>query len=154
MTAWPLVLLLPLLAAVAVADLRMLRIPNILPLASLGLFLLTSLVAPPDDTALRLLVAAATLVLGTTAFAFRLLGGGDVKMLAALMLFVPVASLLLFLNILALSLLAGMALVLTLRRMVPAGGWRGLSETRGFPAGVSIAMAGGGHCAALLALGG
>ena len=75
-------------------------------------------------------------------------------MLAALMLFIPAGSLVLFLNIFAASLLVGIAMVLGLRRVVTApGGWRGLSEPRGFPAGVAIALAGWAHFAALWSIG-
>lgn len=151
MTVFPLMLVLPLLAAAAVTDLRLLRIPNVLPAAVVTVFVLVVLLSPPPDLSARLAIAAATFAVGFLAFTFRLVGGGDVKMLAALMLFIPAASALLFANIFAASLLVGVGLLGALRRIdVPAvHGWRGLSEPRKFPMGISIAMAGFAHCAAL-----
>ncbi len=154
MTILPLLMILPVLAIAAVSDLRQLRIPNVLPIILVSVFALTSLVAAPPDLMPRVAVAATALAIGLLAFALRLVGGGDVKLLAALMLFIPVGSVLLFANIFAVSLLFGVALLLGLRRVLSArpDGWKGLARTKKFPMGISIAFAGFAHCAALYSL--
>jgi prepilin peptidase CpaA len=153
----PLLLLGPVLLAAGYCDLRYMKIPNILPIASIGLFVLLMWFFVPLDSALRrVALAALFLVLGFVAFALRTVGGGDVKMLAALQLFVPPATISLFMLEFAAALLAGIALVHALR-IAPLGskaGWKALQPGANFPMGVSIAMAGLAHPVALAALSG
>lgn len=140
----PLILLAPVLLAVGYFDLRYMRIPNALSLVALAIFALCTALAPPDDLLFRLGAAAAVFALGFVAFALGLLGGGDVKILACLVLFVPVAGLAHFAQHFALALSLGITVLLALRR-VPAlqrSDWRGFSERRGFPMGIAIALAG------------
>lgn len=140
----PLILLAPVLLAVGYFDLRYMRIPNALSLIALAIFALCAALAPPDDLMFRLGAAAAVLALGFIAFALGLVGGGDVKILACLVLFVPFAGLAQFAQNFALALSLGITVLLALRR-VPAlqrSSWRGFSERRGFPMGISIALAG------------
>lgn len=139
-----LVLLTPLLVAVALFDLRYMRIPNAISLLAIALFAVFALIAPPDDLLLRVIAAAVVLGVGFIAFALGLFGGGDVKILASLMLFVPTAGLNAFAIHLACGLTFGIALVLALRKMpaILREGWVGLADQRGIPMGVSIAMAG------------
>lgn len=140
----PLLLIAPLLVAVAYSDLSRMRIPNVLSLAAMAVFGLAALLAPPDDLVARIAVAGTVFVLGFGAFCLRLFGGGDVKMLSALLLFVPVPTMPLFGFVFAASMLAGIAIVLGLRR-IPAAhrlGWKSISGSTGFPMGLSIAMAG------------
>lgn len=141
---WPLLMLAPLLCAVAYFDLRYMRIPNALCLISLGLFALACLVAPPTDLTARLVAAAAVFALGFAGFAFGLIGGGDVKMLACLMLFIPAAGVVGFAQIFALALAVGIAGLLALRAIprLRAANWAGLSDQHGYPMGISISLAG------------
>lgn len=156
----PLIVIAPILVAVAWGDLRHLRIPNALALAAVAVFVVASLIAPPADLAWRLVVAASVLVLGFAAFCLRLFGGGDVKMLAALMLFIPVPTLMLFSWVFSAAMLAGIALILGLRRSPmlagAARGWKGLSPESArlgrFPMGISIALAGLVHPVAVTLL--
>lgn len=146
----PLLLIAPLLVAVAYSDLSRMRIPNALSLVALVVFGLTALLAPPDDLVARVAVAATVFALGFGAFCLRLFGGGDVKMLSALLLFVPLPTMPLFGFVFSASMLAGIAIVLGLRR-IPAAhrlGWKSISGSTGFPMGLSIAMAGLIHPAA------
>jgi prepilin peptidase CpaA len=141
---WPLVALAPILLFAGASDLRHMRIPNALSLAALALFALCATATPPADLLARLLTAGVVFALGFAAFCLRLFGGGDVKLLAALMLFVPTALLPLFGLIFSAALLAGIALLLALRR-IPAlnrVGWRSLARGNHFPMGISIALAG------------
>lgn len=140
----PILATAPLLVAVAYFDLRYMRIPNAISLLAVALFAAFSLILPPDDLMQRLAAAAAVLGIGFLAFALRLFGGGDVKILASLVLFVPISGLNDFAMLLAWGLAVGIALVLALRKL-PANwreGWVGLADQRGIPMGVSIAMAG------------
>lgn len=144
MTLLPLILLAPVLFAVAYCDLRFMRIPNLISLLAIALFVLCALAFPPADLLTRLGGASAVLALGLLAFAFHLVGGGDVKFLAALMLFIPTSALVLFANIFSAALLTGIVLILGLRR-IPATrtwGWKSFDGTKKFPMGLSIALAG------------
>ncbi len=69
-----------------VTDLRDLRVPNWVPLAIAGLFLLHSLYQGASDLPLHLLVGAAVLVAGFGLFVAGVFGGGDAKFVAALAL--------------------------------------------------------------------
>lgn len=152
---FPLFCIAPLLVAAAWCDLRYMRIPNVLSLAAVAVFALAALVVPPDDLAARLTVAVSVFALGFVAFAFRLFGGGDVKLLSALMLFVPFAHLTLFANVFSASMLIGIALILGLRRVIPAAGIGWVSfQSNKFPMGISIALAGLSFPVVALMLGG
>ncbi len=153
MSLAPLILISPILFAVAYCDLRFMRIPNVLSVLILAIFLISSLILPPDDLPGRIVVAAAVFGLGFAGFCFRMLGGGDVKILSALMLFVPLHSLALFAYILSAALLVGIAAILTLRRrpLATDHGWKSISGSTRFPMGISIALAGIIHPLAVMA---
>ncbi|MBT0957525.1 prepilin peptidase [Alphaproteobacteria bacterium KMM 3653] len=137
--------LVPLLIAVIYCDLRMMRIPNILPLLFLGLFAITLPFSEPfAQTLTRVAIAGGVFVLGFIGFAFRLLGGGDVKSLPAILLFVPTALMSHFMLALSAGLILGIA-GLTLARLAAKGrqtGWRSLTDTKRFPMGLSFGLAG------------
>jgi prepilin peptidase CpaA len=140
----PLVLLVPVLLAVGYFDMRYMLIPNRLVLLSLTLFGLCAFLLPTDELVTRLMVGFGVLLFGFVAFALNLFGGGDVKMLACLALFIPATTYPAFFQLFAVALAFGMLAVLAIRRMPGAesSSWRGLNEKRGFPMGVSIALAG------------
>ncbi|MDK3072575.1 prepilin peptidase [Sedimentitalea sp. JM2-8] len=141
----PLVLSAPLLAAMAIGDLRRLRISNRLVLAMLAIFVLSApFLLPPSEIGARVIVALSVFVLGTAGFALGLWGGGDVKALAALMLFLPSAALPIYAYIFAFSMLAGIALVLTFRAAfgTPETAWHAFRPQTEFPMGLSIALSG------------
>lgn len=144
MTVEPLFFVAPLLLAAIYFDLRYLRIPDLISLALIVVFAIYAVVATPDDLLTRILVATGVFGLGFLAFAARLVGGGDVKLLPALLLFIPVQGLILFANVFSVSLLVGVAIVVALRRtsFAAATGWKSLSQPRAFPMGLSIGLAG------------
>lgn len=138
-------MLAALLVAVIILDLKDMRLPNWLALAFVALFALsTAWTIPLPDIAWRSGAALIVLLLGLAANAARLLGGGDVKILAALMLFIPTQALLSFMFVLCMCMLVGIIAVLALRRMLRSvqTGWRGLNENGRYPMGLSIGMAG------------
>ncbi|MCV2865628.1 prepilin peptidase [Albidovulum sediminicola] len=149
----PLIAVAPVMVTAAWFDLRFLRIPNVLSLILLAAFVLFALAFPPADLLWRLLVAGAVFAAGMVGFHFRLFGGGDVKLLSALMLLIPVWSLGLFAHVFSLSMFAGIAAVFTMKRIpVFAGtGWASMRPGRQFPMGVSIGLAGLAHPIAVLA---
>lgn len=107
-----------LLVSACCSDVLKLRIPNAIPLAILLLFAIKVLlggVAGPGSHAQAMLVALAILV---PLFALDMLGGGDVKLLAAVALWLGMANLALLL--IAVGLVGGVfALVwLPFRRLV------------------------------------
>lgn len=150
----PLILISPILVAVAYCDLRFMRIPNVLSLLIVAIFVISSLIYPPDDLLARIAVAAVVFALGFAGFCFRMLGGGDVKILSALTLLVPLHSLALFAYVFSAAMLVGIAAILTLRRLPLAAGhgWKSISGSTRFPMGISIALAGIAHPLTMLAL--
>lgn len=139
-----LLILAPVLAIVAYCDLRYMRIPNALSLIAIAVFVVVSVIVPPADLWPRVAVAGIVLALGLTAFAFRMIGGGDVKFLSAMMLSVPTSGLLIFANVFSASMLAGIVFVLGMRR-IPATqgwGWKTFGGSQKFPMGISIALSG------------
>ncbi len=144
MTVEPLFVIAPLLVCVIYFDLRYLRIPDILSLSIVAVFAFYAVLFAPDDLLIRISVAAAVFGLGFAAFAVQIVGGGDVKLLPALLLFIPADGLILFANLFSVSLLAAVAIILTLRLSPTAGasGFKSLSQPRALPMGLPIGLAG------------
>ena len=140
----PMLLLAPVLMAVAYFDLRFMRIPNILSLMVLAVFAVAAFFFPPADLLARLVIATSVLLLGFIGFSFRLIGGGDVKILSALMLVVPTSGIVVFANVFSISMFVGIILVLAIRRFpqVNSLGWKSFGGSHKFPMGLSIALAG------------
>jgi prepilin peptidase CpaA len=141
---FPLLLAAPILLVTIVFDLRLMRIPDPISLALLAVFCATLPWAPDlSDLPTRLAVAAICFVLGFAAFAYGKIGGGDVKIFAVLMLFVPLQFISLFMLIFAACLMLGVALIVLTRFGFadPASRWKFL-RSREFPMGISIAGAG------------
>ncbi len=140
----PLLLSAPLLILAAYYDLRFLRIPDLISVALITIFVFSALFYTPDDLMTRLLAAAVVFGIGFLAFSLRLVGGGDVKLLSALMLFIPTNGIILFANLFSVSLLIGVASIIALRRKrcASCAGWKSLSKPKAFPMGISIALAG------------
>lgn len=134
-----------LLVAVIIYDLRFMRLPNLLVLLFVLVFALTvAWTLPLNDLAWRVGVALAILLVGAAANVAKLLGGGDVKTLAALILFVPRESLLSFAFLFCICMIVGIMGLLALRRVLRTKNpiWRGLQENGRYPMGISIGMAG------------
>lgn len=141
----PLVLITPLLVTMALCDLKDLKISNRLVLTMLAGFILSApLFLSGHEAAYRAITGCAVFALGVAGFAFRLWGGGDVKAIAVLTLFVPGYSLLLFAFTFSASMALGMIIVLTGRFLLgsPNFHWSALRPEAGYPMGVSIAMSG------------
>jgi prepilin peptidase CpaA len=141
----PLVTLAPLLLVTIWFDLRFLRIPNVL----VGAVVATAIVLAPflltwPDSLTRIVVAGVVFAAGFAGFMCRLIGGGDVKMLAALMLFVPLNQMAAFCLLFAAALLIGIGAVQALRAFAhrPGSIWGVLREKHRYPMGLSIGMAG------------
>ena len=145
----PFLAVLPALAIVAgLKDLTSMKIPNwISGLLILGFFpaaLLLGLTVP--EIGIHLAVAVAALLIGMGLFALRLLGGGDVKLMAAACLWLGAAGSGVF--VLATAAIGGLfCLALILARtwlrpyLADGGGWlTRLMEPKGdIPYGVAIA---------------
>ncbi|MEW9922225.1 prepilin peptidase [Marimonas sp. MJW-29] len=140
----PLVLLSPLLFWVAWSDLTKMRIPNRIVFITLCVFVVFVPLLPIDSVMSRVLAALGVFAVGFVLFAFRMFGGGDVKILAALMLFIPPATLPLFGFVFSLSMLFGIGIVVTMRASPWAerSRWVSLRAKGYFPVGVAIALAG------------
>ncbi|MDQ2089693.1 prepilin peptidase [Marimonas arenosa] len=143
----PLLFTAPLLVVMAASDVRHMRIPNWLVLAMIVVF---AAVAPfylsGEEIVMRVAVAGGVLLVGIVAFTFRIVAGGDVKALAALMLFVPAGatSIAYFGFTFSAAMVLGMIFMLTLRRAFssPESSFLSLSIDAGYPMGLSIALAG------------
>jgi len=144
MTLFPLALMLPVLAFAAYTDLTRMKIPNMLSLIGVALFAVSIPFLPFEETGLRILCAAIVFAVMFLLFAFGLFGGGDVKLMAVLMLFIPSSSLFEFSYIFSASMLIGIVLISLLQAypaMVPSH-WRSIQRKGHFPMGISIALAG------------
>lgn len=140
--------LVPLLVAVILYDLRFMRLPNVLSLLFLVVFLgtLPGLMTSPDPwgaLAWPVGTAAVVLVTGMLANALGLMGGGDVKILAALMLFIPTDQLVTFVTLLCFCMVIGIFGMMALRslRAGRPSRWKSLTETKRYPMGLSIGAA-------------
>lgn len=148
-------LVILLFAGCAATDMAFRCIPNLLVLAAAAAFAGLGLLAPPPGHTLALHLLAGTLAfaVGAACFARGWIGGGDVKLAAAVLLWAgPALTPLVLLT----TGLAGwlFALIgLAVRRLekspsVPVPHWLGaLSITRGVPYGVGLSV--GGIVAAL-----
>ena len=128
----------------AVGDMRRLIIPNWVSVAIAGLFALHVVASPSPIGILGAMgVAAATLAIGVALFALNLIGGGDVKLMAAIALWAGSSRMLEFLFVTAIAggIVAAAAL---LRRwhLAPAGGAHGSTAAIEIPYGVAIAAGG------------
>ncbi|WP_170558847.1 prepilin peptidase [Ruegeria atlantica] len=141
----PLIVITPLLAAMAWNDLKNLKISNKLVMMMLAAFVLSAPVFLSfHETVYRAVFGVGVFVVGFLGFTLRLWGGGDVKAIAALTLFVPSYCLLLFFYTFTLSMVVGMMFVITSRSIIgfPECRWLALRPKAGYPMGVSIAMSG------------
>lgn len=134
-----------LLAIAAISDLRSYTIPNWLSIALLALFLLQMLVHPPGLAAIALHIAAAVpvFVLATMLFMRGAFGGGDVKLLSSLALWVGLVDLPRLLLVMALSGGVLAVIILVVRRLASTNG---RIADRRVPYGVAIAAAGVDYC--------
>ncbi len=143
MDLFPNLLAAPLLIYAAYSDLRYMRIPDFISIALVVLFAVTVLIQSPVDIRARIAVASGIFAIGYIGFSFRLIGGGDVKFLSALALFVPRSELTVFANLFSVSLLIGISLICMAQRSRLANvGWKSFSARGKFPMGLSIAMTG------------
>ncbi len=140
--AW---LLAPLLVAVILYDLRFMRIPNVLVKLVL-IVAVVSLIPALEVPELiwRTVAAAVVFAVTLTLFALRLMGGGDVKLLAVLTLFIPTGALAHFALIFSVGIFAGVAILKALRVGLRhrETNWRSLQDHTRFPLGLSIGMSG------------
>lgn len=137
--------LVPLLIAVILYDVRFMRLPNLLALLFAMVFAVTiAWTLPLGELVWRVGVALIVLSIGIAANTAKLLGGGDVKILSALVLFVPRSHLLASAFILCICMIVGIFVLLSLRRLLRGvyPTWSGLQEGARYPMGISIGMAG------------
>ncbi|WP_039017514.1 A24 family peptidase [Halocynthiibacter namhaensis] len=142
---WFLPFVLPICLFVAWNDMKFMKIPNVLVLAMLAVFLVLGPIALGFDTYLwRLVHFAVILLAGFILNATGQLGGGDAKFCAAMAPFIAYGDLVLFLGILAASLLAAFfghrALRMFPRIQMLTPEWKSWSEHK-FPMGLALGMA-------------
>ncbi len=150
----PLILLSPVLLVTAYCDLRYMRIPNLLSLLAIPVFLLTVPLIGLPEAGMRLSAAALVFAVGVAGFALRLLGGGDVKILAVLISFIPSATWTLYMLVFAGSLLAGLIAIVAWRAVpqLHVQGWVSATAPGTFPMGISVALSGLAHPFVVIAL--
>lgn len=132
-----------IMAITAWHDLKALRIPNWCVLVVLGIFLVTGPWGLPLDVfAWRLLHAVIVLMLGFGLYTISSghVGGGDIKMIAALTPFVPGSAVGFVLLVFALLSLVGLIIHRLLRAMLRdrKTGWAALDQRRFFPVGLLL----------------
>ena len=130
------------LLAAALSDLARREIPDTCSVAVLGAAALVWALSPAgwDVALIGLAVAAGLFAIGAGLFAAGMIGGGDVKLVAAVGAWVGLHGLPSFL--VAMALLGGAVALVQLggQRLGRAPGW--LAPERGVPYGVAIALAG------------
>lgn len=144
MTLFPLALMLPVLGFAAYTDLTRMKIPNKLSLIGIAIFVVCIPFIPLEETGMRFLSAAILFAVMFILFALGLFGGGDVKLMSVLMLFIPSNSLFAFAYIFSASMFVGILIVLILQSfptLVPSH-WLSAQRKGHFPMGISIALAG------------
>ncbi|MCB9959989.1 MAG: prepilin peptidase [Rhodospirillaceae bacterium] len=140
--------LLGLSIAAAVGDIRRFRIPNALPAAVVGLFAVRVAVLGLWHEALwSVLVAAIVLAVGFGLFVMRWLGGGDVKLIAAISLWAGPEQIFLFVytialtgGVMALGLLVSLTLAVVSAKLRGKEGQRRPLRGQRLPYGVAIAV--------------
>lgn len=137
-------LLAAILVAIILCDVRMMRIPDLLTMLALFTFVLRIWTVGLGPWLLpQIALGGVVFALCLIAFALRLMGGGDTKMLPALALFVPVAALPSVLFAFSAALLLSIGAILLARRRFasPDHGWAVLRSTA-LPMGLPIGLAG------------
>lgn len=150
---WFLPFVLPICAAAAFCDLRMMRIPNWINDSLAAVFVIVGLIAMPTwgDYGWHLLQLPIGIAIGYVCFAGGLMGGGDAKFIGSAAPFVALGDLSLLAIIFAANLLAGyithrLAKYTPLRRLAPD--WESWHVGYKFPMGFCL----GGSLAAYLGL--
>ena len=142
---WSIILLLSILLVIAsVSDIRHRRIPNWSVLAIGALFVPWAFFVNPASILASLGAGLVALVIGLILYAFRIVGAGDSKLLAAVALFAGMDHLprLLVLIALAGGVIALISLISRPRRAMVMLHMRGKGDFgRGIPYGVAIAIA-------------
>ena len=138
------VVVISLLIYAGYSDLRRLRIPNWISIVLVLAFLPIAVTLPLPEIYSRLIVVAVVFGIGLALFAMNTLGAGDVKLLAALLLFVPSQQAALFFLLLSATLLIGLAAVVVARQVPVAqrSSFKALATPGVFPMGISISSAG------------
>lgn len=134
-----------LMTIMALYDLKALRIPNWTVLAVLAVFLVTGFWGLPWDTVLwRLLIGIIVLFVGFGLYTLSggHVGGGDVKMIAALTPFVPGSAVGFVLITYALASFVGLFLHRFARAIIRdrKTGWAAFDQKRFFPAGLLLGV--------------
>ncbi len=138
-----LVITAPFCLWAAWSDLKFLKIPNILSIMLAISFVIVGIfVLPFEDYLWRLFVGVAAFVIGFVIYLSGIIGGGDIKFIAAMLPFVAPDDLLAFAFLISIMSLAGVAshrLVGKLK-LAPEG-WKSWNTGRKFPFGFSLAGA-------------
>ncbi|MBY6067229.1 prepilin peptidase [Leisingera aquaemixtae] len=140
----PLAAASPVLIYAGLGDLRYLRLSNRTMLGLAAVFLLTAPLLPLAETGLRVLAAGVVFALCFALFCGRVLAGGDVKMMALALLFVPSSALATFAWSFSAAMLAVPFALMLLGRMEAAAGWRhwaSLQTPGKMPMGAAISLA-------------
>ncbi len=92
---WLTIALMLVIGAATVSDIRTYKIPNAYPIGVLALFLVSIPFSGFDPMTFGLHIVSGIIgfMLGFVLFAFKLMGGGDVKLFAAIALWVPLSQL-------------------------------------------------------------
>lgn len=131
------------LSALIFFDLRQMRIPDALSFILLGLFALSAFTLSPEEMGIRLAQGAVLFMLGFLAFMFRLIGGGDVKILSALALFIPLDQIGALMLLFSATLIVGVCSIVFCRHLLhPEHTQWEFLKTRQLPMGLPIGSAG------------
>jgi prepilin peptidase CpaA len=134
----------PLMLLTIYFDLKQMRIPNKLTLTVVAAFLLVGVMfLEPTELVFRILAGLVVLTIGFILYNFGRIGGGDIKMLAAVAPFVPTEDAAAVMMMLSALLIVGLGCILITRRLVPAtvaANWKAMDRKSRYPMGLSIAV--------------
>lgn len=132
----------PILLYTIYTDLSDLRIPNSAVILLAIVFIATQLpFMPLPELAWRILAALFVFGLSFVVFALHLLGGGDVKLLPAVVLFVPSNAWAQFVLALSVSVILTLTVLRLVRGFTGGGRWLSVNQSARYPLGPAIALA-------------
>lgn len=137
--------MVPLMGYTMYSDLRTLRIPNWVVLAVLGVFVVTGLWGlPPETFGWRLLNGVIALLIGFGIYAISRgkVGGGDMKLLAALVPFIAGAHVLFVLVVYTFVTIVALFIHRFIRAMLKGRqtGWIAIDQKIYFPVGLVLGL--------------
>ena len=131
----------PLCIWAAWSDLKFMKIPNILSVLLALVFIVSGVfLLPFDDYLWRILIGLTAFFVGFLIYLGGVIGGGDIKLIAAMLPFVAPADMLAFAFLISVLSLAGVAAHRLIGKLgLAPNGWLSWQDGKKFPFGFTLA---------------